>query len=106
MTTPGPGKFQANDSLEIAEALYRESQTGIFESFGDSSSGLGWYSLILTDEKEGFKPAYIVEEDTSGFFTYEGFDAVDVAKAKFQLIQEEHADDEEGDAMYQTQEQG
>lgn len=94
MTKPGPGKFQANDSLEIAEALYKNAMEGVFDSFGDSSSGLGWYCLILNGDDPNpdgieFDPAYIVEEDTSGFFTYQGFPNHELAKMRFEEIRRE-----------------
>lgn len=103
MTRPGPGKFQNNESLEIAEALY--SMLGEEnDSYGDSSSGLGWYGLftdidVLVDGvsspyPEGMQANYIVEEDTNGFFTYEGFDSVDATKEKFAKMKQAQEDED------------
>jgi hypothetical protein len=97
MTKPGPGKFQANDILEIAEALQDICSNGAMDDmFGDNSAGLGWYALIIRDQRDEIpvgdlaayltSPAYIVEEDTSGFFTYEEFDTIEAAKNRFEEI--------------------
>lgn len=83
MTRPGPGKFEGNESLEVSEYLYdivgdsmQDDEIGDVETFG-------WYALI-TDADEnlplerfplpGLKPAYIVVEDSNGFFSYTEFD--------------------------------
>jgi hypothetical protein len=85
VTKPGPGKFQANESLEIAEDLYRQVQNGMVEEqFGSVDEGF-WEGLLLDQldtlntpdladrVPEGMQEAYIVTEDSDGFFTYRGF---------------------------------
>lgn len=83
MTKPGPGKFEANESLEISEYL---ADIDADESTGDSSEWTAWYGLIIrSDMDEKFLPqvAYVVWEDSNGFFSYLGFDSVDEARAEY-----------------------
>jgi hypothetical protein len=94
MTKPGPGKFQANESLEIAEDLYRQVQDGMAsEQFGGGDTT--WEGLLLDQldtlntpdlqitVPEGMQRAYIVREDSQGFFTYRGFDSEADALSQF-----------------------
>jgi hypothetical protein len=77
---PGPGKFEACDSLKLAEYLYGlTGESGLDDEMGEVD-GLGWYGLYLYDgsdagEAAGATDCYILAEDSQGFFTYETFDS-------------------------------
>lgn len=114
MTRPGPGKFEGNESLEVAEFLndiagsgMTDDQIGDVESFGwhalitdldwfktrddlqgYSNSGMTWDEL--GNLKDALKPAYIVLEDNNGFFTYREFDSNDEARAEWKAITQEY----------------
>lgn len=86
MTKPGPGKFEANESLEIAEALYSYSLGGfVDEQFGSVDENGYWEGLIQNHIMNGplMKPGYIVIEDNLGFFTYQIFDSHEEAWSKY-----------------------
>jgi hypothetical protein len=96
VTKPGPGKFEANESLELATYLYDMCGIQAFDDeFGDNSSGLGWYALFTNitpgDEVVGdpLPHHYIVEEDIAGFFTYREFDNPETASKEFQRLMSE-----------------
>lgn len=83
MTKPGPGKFEGNESLETAQALYEiTGYRGEDESFGSVDENGRWVAIIVN----GFLPdenltaaAYIVEEDSNGFFTYTEYETSEAA---------------------------
>lgn len=107
MTRPGPGKFEGNPSLEISEALYAiVGNGGHDDEIGDVQS-FGWHALITEfdpyDEDGNFlwdaKPAYIVLEDSNGFFSYQEFDLNTLARRAWKDITQEFLalmDDTEG----------
>lgn len=98
MTKPGPGRYEGNESLELSQIL---DQTPPDDSFGDSSSGNGWVGLIkLPMDLEGIpseliKPAFVVTEDTNGFFDYVGYDTIEEAEAKFEAMRPVYEVEEE-----------
>jgi hypothetical protein len=98
MTKPGPGKFQANDSLEASKILYEHSLDGSHDSCGDSSYGPGWYCLVIGDALTAQEKtvcdaaAYICEETPEGFFVYYAFESGVEALLKFEEIQKECAE--------------
>lgn len=95
---PGPGKFEANASVAVSEYLYGIVQdSGCVEQYGSVDEN-GWSGLIYTGfivkldkdlSPEGFelgfdlKPAYLVFEDSNGFFTYTEFDTEKDAFSKY-----------------------
>jgi len=96
MTKPGPGRYEANQSLEVAEHL---DNIEADDSYGDSSSGNGWVGLVLNLQHDplpdGFANHYIVMEDTNGFFTYEEFDTEEGARKKFEEMRSIYEVEEE-----------
>lgn len=84
MTKPGPGKFEANESEEIAEALYDLTLGSWFnEQYGDVEHG-GWYALFINVTPTGGHTSnYIVEEDNNGFFTYQEYASEEEAYARW-----------------------
>lgn len=93
---PGPGKFEGNKSLMVAEYLQEIAMNGFTdEQFGSVSENGIWEALIFIDvpntigaEKgrelfEKIKPAYIITEDNQGFFTYHEFKSQDDARARY-----------------------
>lgn len=91
MTKPGPGKFEANESEEIAEALYSLCGESFFnEQYGDVEHG-GWYALFThVTPIGGHTRSYIVEEDNNGFFTYEEFIDEDEAIVAFNTMSDQY----------------
>lgn len=95
MTRPGPGKFEFNDSVEISEYLYNATlEQQLDDSFGDSSTGNGWFALFL-NVTPGLDVAgdngshnYIAEEQTSGFFYYEEYPDEEEAQYVFDTLRE------------------
>ncbi len=96
MTKPGPGKFEACESLEIAEFLLGiELDGGENDSIGDVET-FGFQSLILDANEapydlsnrgpDGLQAAYITLEDHYGFYTYVGFDSNEEAKVAWDRI--------------------
>lgn len=111
MTKPGPGKFEGNDSLEISEFLYSIDPC---DELGEVE-GFGYYALIdeldtmfdrirsgldeliglhLFDAEGSFiddiKPAYIVNEDNNGFFTYTGYASNAEARKEWKKLTDEY----------------
>jgi len=87
MTKPGPGKFEGNESIEVAEYLY-EWTDAVNEQFGSVTENGFWEGLHISFKEEyedlpELKPAYIVREDDQGFFTYEEFETADAAESKY-----------------------
>lgn len=107
MTRPGPGKFEGNESLEVSEMLYAIIGDGMQDDeIGDVES-FGWHALItdadknipddhwpMQDKETGkvieLQPAYIVLEDSSGFFSYRGFDLNTQARNVWKSITQEY----------------
>lgn len=92
---PGPGKYEGNQYLSVAEYLDDICGNGFDdEHFGDVDSGL-WEGLITIDVPntigapqghrlfEKIKPVYIVTVDTQGFFTYYEYNDLEEAKSKY-----------------------
>lgn len=81
-----PGKFEANESEEIAEALYDLCGGSWYnEQYGDVEHG-GWYALFINVSPLGSTPGghhYIVEEDNNGFFTYKEFASEEEAYSRW-----------------------
>ena len=71
---PGPGKFEGNDDLRIARALYTLTLDGQVDDQIGSVDGGGWIGWI---------GRFVCMEDTQGFFGYEVFETSDEAKASF-----------------------
>lgn len=72
MTKPGPGKFENNESLEVAERLYAIlGESGQVKDFG-SVSEWPFHFIALIHEIDG--KSYITDEDEQGFFEYEEYD--------------------------------
>lgn len=85
MSKPGPGKFEANDSLEISEYLHDISLNGWQDASLGDVEGFGFYELITNANRrvgapQGTKAAYICHEDNNGFYTYHEFDTNDEAR--------------------------
>ena len=106
MTRPGPGKFEGNESLEVAEMLYAMVGDGMQDDeIGDVQS-FGWHALITDADKNipedhwpmqdedgrvlEVKPAYIVLEDNNGFFSYRGYDLNTLARRAWKDITQEY----------------
>lgn len=76
-----PGKFEGNESEEVAEILYDATLNGMVdEEIGDVQEYGLWTAIFrgvkvengeLLDAEKG---GYIVEEDERGFFDYMYFD--------------------------------
>lgn len=101
MTRPGPGKFEGNDSLEVSEYLYETVMSGLFDDEIGEAEFFGWHALITDIDKDDpldkwpltpdLKPAYIVVQDSFGFFTYKGFDLNTQARNVWRDITLEYA---------------
>lgn len=71
---PGPGKFEGNDDLRIAKALYTltlDGQTDDQIGSVDEGMWIGWIGR------------FVCQEDPYGFFEYEVFEDSEKAKAAF-----------------------
>lgn len=95
MTKPGPGKFEGNKSEEVAESLY-DMSSDPDEEYG-TVQGFGWYGLIKRDSSlpvinwpENNIAAYIVKEDSQGFFTYTGYEKLGDALSDWLKIEQEY----------------
>jgi len=86
--TPGPGKFEANLSLNLSEALYAIVNVSGADEFIGSVDERGWYGIIRWFE--GKSRHFIVEEDNNGFFTYREFSDMDDANKIWNGIVEEY----------------
>ena len=80
MTRPGCGKFEGNESLEVAEMLYGMDADEFFGTVDEQ----GWFGVIFNVHLEG-TPAtdlrhYIVEEDSDGFFMYTEYKDIQQAR--------------------------
>lgn len=82
MTKPGPGKFEGNTSLEVAETLYEWLGEGSADEECGDVDGYGSYYALFdvdgadVDAPEGMRgKAYVTEECSQGFFTYLEFDS-------------------------------
>lgn len=64
----GPGKFEGCDDGRLAEVLYSITMDD------GCDDDVGWYGLIV---QRGH--AYLVNEDSQGFFTYEHFETAAAA---------------------------
>jgi len=107
MTRPSFGKFEGNDSQEVSEYLFAWVQNGfVDDQCGESTTG-AWHGLIVLGEMavqelstvDGFEPttaAFVVHEDSQGFFTYESFESVQAAEIVFEAWRdaEEEGEDE------------
>lgn len=97
MTKPGPGKFQANRSLEESQILYEHSLDGSHPDFGESD-GFGWFIFIDTEGFTGLEksvctsPAYICREDSQGFFEVAWFNSVEDAHTEWARLEAEYND--------------
>jgi hypothetical protein len=102
MSKPVPGKFEGNESLEIAEFLFDiELDGGAYDDMGDVET-FGFHSLHLSvndfnhyishEVSKLVKPAYITWEDNNGFFTYIEFDSNAEAKAAWRKLEVEFAE--------------
>ena len=78
------GKFEASKDPIVGEYLYECSLAEFLDDeFGSSSYGNGWRGLLIIDREQTpefgglttpkLADAYILFEDTNGFFTYEEF---------------------------------
>lgn len=113
MTKPGPGKFEGNESLEISEFLYIMAPSDtlgtidefgwhglvdgiddIFKTINENPFILEMRELDLIDDDDSvirdIKPAYIVDEDSNGFFTYTGFDSNEAARKAWKRLTDEY----------------
>lgn len=81
---PGPGRFEGNDSYEICEALDGLCAKSFFnEQFGTTEEGI-WEALFLhTTIRDGKARAYIVTEDSNGFFSYKEYSSDEEARSKY-----------------------
>lgn len=108
MTRPGPGKFEGNESLEVSEYLYDIIGDGMQDDEIGDAEFFGWHALITDADKnipldhvtvKDVKPAYIVVEDSYGFFTYREFDLNTQARRAWLDVTREYlaltGDDEE-----------
>ena len=92
---PGPGKFEACGDSRLADVLYGITlESGCVEEIG-SVDELGWYGII-----ENRDHAYIVEEDSQGFFDYTRYDTIRAAHTVFSKLWDMydeyyHGEDEE-----------
>ena len=78
-----PGKFEGCGDDRLAELLYSIVQNGgIDKECGDCQEIGEWYGLIIQR-----KHAYIVSEDSQGFFDYTYFNTIDEAETKFNNIE-------------------
>jgi hypothetical protein len=95
---PGPGKFEGNDSLIVSKFLYNYTLDGFQdEQYGSvTEPSFIWEALIVIDwgmfPGEGYdplmdilKPAYIVWEDSHGFFSYVGYDTEEEARNQYMI---------------------
>lgn len=79
MTRPGPGKFEGNESLEIATALYEIGLAGDFED--DLYTDDGYLNLVFDGGEDALNaPAYITKEAEDGSFTYIAYTDVEAAR--------------------------
>jgi hypothetical protein len=91
---PGPGKYEGNEWLSVAEYLDSICGNGMYEEqYGDAEESAGWNALVFVDPLSlpeeypmvagKLKPAYIVNQDNNGFFSYTEFDSEDEARDKY-----------------------
>jgi hypothetical protein len=82
---PGPGKFEGCHDKRIARVLYDiAGMSGCDEDIG-SVQELGWFGLIIQRNH-----AYIISEDSQGFFDYTYFDSVQDAREAYNRIVSEY----------------
>ncbi len=94
MTRTGPGKFEGNESKEIAEKLYEMLNAGMADEEAGDISEMGWYSALFSgilldadgNELESEEGGYITDEDEQGFFTYTEYDTNDELEKTWQNI--------------------
>lgn len=66
-----PGKFEGNPCHVLAEHLYELTMDGMLaEETGEVDGPIGWNGLLLTGDR-----AFIVHEDSQGFFDYQEYDS-------------------------------
>lgn len=97
---PGPGKYEGNASLSLAEYLRDISmELGVDENYGFVDEG-GWFGIMRNLDKPtieqhlrdayGTEPDvnwhYIISEDNYGFFTYRGYDDLDEVNMAWEEI--------------------
>jgi hypothetical protein len=99
MTRPGPGRFEGNESLEVSEYLDEMAGISLFDDQVGEVDTFGWYALFTDVDKDpldhwpnnpDLKPAYIVDVDGNGFFSYRGFELNTQARRAWQDITQEY----------------
>ena len=76
-----PGKFEGCADQRLGEMLYSIVNHSGCDDEAGSCQESGWYGLIVQR-----KHAYIVSEDSNGFFDYEYFDSAEDASTEFYKI--------------------
>jgi len=87
-----PGKFEATNNIEFAQALQELSlEGGADDDIGDEECG--WFGIFRNDFKEyGIKEdgklvvGVIVSEDSNGFFSYQSYHNMKLLNAEWKEI--------------------
>ena len=105
MTTPGPGRYEGNESYELARELDAMASSGIIDDECGDTETIGWHGLLILDDMDfdvraldGFEPgteAFVLHTDSQGFFSYEPFESADAARIVFEQWQTEELKGEE-----------
>lgn len=83
-----PGKFEGCADERLGRVLYDISlEGGCNEDLGDVEGGFGWYGLVLSRKR-----AYIVCEDSNGFFTYDAYPTHTAAQDAWAMLEQDWAE--------------
>jgi hypothetical protein len=83
-----PGKFEGCADDRLAEVLYSISTGGGCTEEIGSVDELGWFGLIIHR-----KHAYIVSEDSQGFYDYAYYETKEEAQKEYDKIESAIADE-------------
>jgi len=85
-----PGKFEGCVDDRLAEVLYSISMSGGCDADCGDAENFGWFGLIIHR-----KHAYIVSEDSQGFFDYAYYETKEEAQKEYDKIESAIADEYE-----------
>ena len=83
---PGPGKFEDNRSGRESRALHALANMGLCDAEAGGVEDGYWVGLVIPGTDELASPAYVLTEDSQGFFTVRPFETRIEAEAVYAMF--------------------
>ena len=83
---PGPGKFEGNRSERESRALYALTNMGLCDAEAGGVEGGYWVGLVIRGSDDLLSAAYVLTEDSHGFFDVRPFETRIEAEAVYAMF--------------------